>query len=260
MQAYGFNYRDSTMLFSSHAPVAALFFQHDRQAIKTIRKLSGFLNDAALAQGDKQLAKVVESYALPTGSYKRKRNSWHSIDLNAFAGPYVGYEKTAASTLDSRHGDGPVYGFSVPVGLSYARTFSKKGWHKGRSISDEYTLNPDKIKIGRRGLRERGRLTMTATFSIIDIGAVVSYRLGHTSDSVLPQSVRWEQIISPGLHLGLAIPGTPLQFMVGGQYTPSLRRFSGDAEKQYNAWRAYTGIFFDLPLLNFWEQRRITGR
>lgn len=260
MQAYGFSYRDSTIIFPASAPVATLFYQHDRQAIKTIRKLSGFLNDAALAQGDKQLAKVVESYALPVGSYKRKRNSWHSIDLDAFAGPYVGYEKTAASHLDARHGDGPIYGFSVPVGLSYAKTFSRARWRRGKPLTEEYTLNPDKIKIGRRGLRERGHMTLTATFSIIDIGAVVSYRMGHTADTVLPQSVRWEQLVSPGLHLGLAIPGTPLTLMTGAQYTPGLRRFSADAEKQYNAWRAYLGVFFDLPLLNFWEQRRITGR
>ncbi len=260
MTEYAFNYRDTAIIFTKQSPVAALFFEHDRQAVKTIRKLSGFLNDAALAQGDKQLAKVVESYALPTGSYKRKRNHWQSVDLNAFAGPYVGYEKTAASKVDNNDGDGAVYGFSVPVGLSYSKTFSKAHWKRSALLPDDYILNPDKIKIRRRGLSERSRLHMSVTFSIIDIGAVVSYRLGHTADTVLPQTLRWEQLISPGVHFGIAIPSTPLAFMVGGQYTPLLRRFSANEGQQYNAWRAYAGIYFDLPLLNFWEQRRVVGR
>jgi hypothetical protein len=66
----------STVSFKQNELAAAFLFNKDRHAINIIRNLSGFLNNVMLSGDAKQLSKVVESYAMPVGSYKRKRNSW----------------------------------------------------------------------------------------------------------------------------------------------------------------------------------------
>ena len=64
---------------------------------------------------------------------------------------------------------------------------------------------------------------------------------------------------SPGLHLNVGIKGTPLVFSAGVQYTPQLRSFKQD-ELQRNVVRVYGGIFFDLPLFNFWTKSEMVKR
>jgi hypothetical protein len=237
--------------FMKNSQMAALVFTNDREAIQLIRRLAAFLNDAALAQNDQQLSKVVESYALPPGSYKRKRGNWYSFDLNAFVGVYGGYETLGNKTKS----DGWVYGLSVPIGFSYSKTFGKRLLEKDELTTDEI-LNPGKIKSYGNRIYRRRPLTVTLTASIIDIGAVVSYRMGGSQDSTLPQQIKWSQVISPGMSLAVSIPGTPLVGMAGVEYTPQLRSFKS-SDEQYNAFRFYIACMVDLPLANLWERRRI---
>ncbi len=250
--------------------LASVIFEEERHAMELVRTLAGFLNDVALAKSDKQLSKVVESYALPAGSYKRKRNNWWSIDLNAFAGPYFGYEwvKPDKELSQTPKVSRPVFGFSVPIGLSFSKTFGRKLDAYDELGRDEI-LNPDKVKLLKNGVYRRTRWTVTTTISLIDIGAVVSYRLKSSADTALPQEVKWAQVFSPGIHVGIAIPNTPLVVSTGLVYAPQLRKFKDDnsiinSGKQYsdnyNTVRMYAGLFFDIPLFNLWERKRIVYR
>ena len=228
--------------------------REDQKAIKIIRNLAGFLNDVAQAENSKSLSKVVESYALPPGSYKRKRNSWKSIDLAAYVGLYGGYEITETTAKTTKN-DGAVFGVTAPVGLSFSKTFGEKIKGSYESVESE---NPDLIKVGSKALWRRSKLNVTTFISIIDIGAVVSYRFNN-QDTVLPQKIKWSQVISPGAHISLSIPGTPLVFSAGIQYTPQLRRIKSE-ELQRNSLRIYSGLLFDLPLLNLWTKSDIVKR
>ncbi len=267
-KAMGVSYSsgNDTLSFTKNSPIAAVLFDQERHAIQLIRKLSGFLNDAALAQGDQQLAKVVESYAMPVGSYKRKRNNWWSVDLNAFAGPYVGYEWSRRQQNDATGGSvrkkGGVWGFSVPIGISVSKTFGRR-WRSG-SLPEDMVRNPDKVKLLKRNLYVRSGWTFTLTGSIVDLGAVVSYRLGNTpGDTTIQQSFKWSQLISPGIHLAVALPGSPFTVSTGLQYTPQLRKYEEAGkpnEQQFNTTRIYLGLMFDLPLFNFWERKHIVYR
>lgn len=264
---WGFKY-DSikrTISFTQKSLLAANLFEKDRHALQLVRKLSGFLNDVAMAKDDKQLAKVVESYAMPVGSYKRKRNNWASLDINAFAGGYIGYENAIPQPNDLTGNPaiknvktGGVWGLSVPIGISYSTVLRKS--ISSADVSNEMILNPDRIRFSTNGRRSQFRKKSTLTFSasIIDLGAIVSYRLFNSSDKPLGQDLKWSQFISPGFHMSLAIKSTPLVWNWGVQYTPQLRKFEANGvanDKQYNATRIYTGIFFDLPLFNLWERK-----
>lgn len=255
---------DTIVSFTKHSPMAAMIFEKDRHAIAMIRRLSGFLNDAAMANGDKQLAKVVESYALPIGSYKRKRNNWWSLDFNAFVGPYIGYEKTLnvnTNIKTSAFNQGIVYGITAPIGISLSKTLGRhlrtaggKRYTIDTSATD-FILNPDLIKLKQKNMYTRTHSTFTLTVSLVDLGAVVSYRFTHQDTTSLPQ-LKWSQFISPGLHIAYGIRNTPLVASLGIQYTPQLRSLD-KTDRQYNAIRCYAGVLFDLPLITLWERKRI---
>jgi hypothetical protein len=263
-----YNKAKDTVFFAINSMVAQALISQDKKEMQMIQKLASFLNDVALADDAKELKKVVESYALPVGSYKQKRNAWQSFSLNAFAGPYVGYETSTPFGIREKieNPDGTVtrpmsefgwnYGISVPIGLTYSKTIGKRTYANSR-LSQNYRYNQDLIKIGRKNLYVRSKWNFSLTLSIVDIGAVVCYRMSN-ADSVLNQSFKWEQFISPGLHLGIALPRTPLVFQIGYQYTPQIRRIDvgGGATKELGMWRAYAGLYFDIPMFNMWIKTR----
>lgn len=235
---------------------SSIVFEKDRRALKLVRNLAGFLNDVMLTTEPKQLAKVVESYALPPGSYKRKRNSWFSVDLNAYVGVYWGREKVKR---DQPGGSNiteiaSVYGVTAPIGLSFSKTFGKK-LQAGDTLTEDMIRNPDKIKVGRKNVWVRRPMTWTLGISIVDLGAVVSYQFNNKNlDKGLPQKVTWEQFLSPGIKLGYGISGTPLVVSAGWQYTPQLRSFSDNPSSQNSASRMYLALLFDLPLANIYQK------
>ncbi|HYH16056.1 MAG TPA: hypothetical protein VD794_12580, partial [Flavisolibacter sp.] len=148
-----------------------------------ITRASAFLTDVMSAGDSKQLANVIEAYSMPPNSYKIKRHSRFSLDLNAYVGAYFGGESISD---DEKEETGErkiagVYGLSVPVGVSLS-------WGAKKSAS--YASNSSFFK--RNGQhKDLAGNSFSLTLSIIDIAAVVSYRLGHSEDGALPKEVKW---------------------------------------------------------------------
>lgn len=238
---------DSAFVYPSGL-LGYLFKADDTKALAVIRQVSGFLNDVAYTRDSKQLAQVIEAYAMPPGSYKLKRGSWFSLDINAYVGAYGGIEwiKVNDTSKAAR-----VYGLTAPIGIAYSKTFGRKlKALDTASLGRQFEGHPDQLKIGRNHFWQQSSTTLTLFFSIIDIGSVVSYRFTD-QDGGLPQEVKWAQVFSPGVHLNWGIKNTPLVFAVGCQYTPQLRKISSTlVDYQSNAIRAYAGFKFDLPLFN----------
>lgn len=247
--------------FRQEQLLSAFIFEQDRHAINLIRKLAGFLNDVMLTTDAKQLSKVVESYALPPGSYKRKRNNWWSLDLNAYVGGYYGIEK-----IEGEYDHwGNVYGITAPIGIALSRTFGKKlRSGKDTALTEDLIRNPDKVRIGNKNMWRRTQNTLTLAVNIVDIGAMVSYRFSHTTDSTgkgLPKDLHWAQVLSPGFKLSYGIRNTPLVISAGYQYTPLLRTVKpSDAEAAAQTFetrsthRFFAALLFDLPLVNLWQR------
>lgn len=205
------------------------------------RKLSGFLSDMMMAGSSKNLSLVIEKYALPPNSYKIKRASRWSWDLNAYVGTYIGREIETPYNKISE--GGWVWGLSAPIGVSYSWGTTRK---KGEERESPFT--------SQRNLKPLTGNSWTFTVSVIDIGAVVSYRLGNSSEG-LPQKVQWAQLLSPGAHIRYGLKNTPICFSMGIQHSPQLRRLKEDAPLS-NTLRTYLGAFFDLPLFNITHDRR----
>ncbi len=250
----GVKRQDTLYHFPVESVAASILASNDQKALQMVRKLSNFLGDVALTQDSKDLKKVIESYALPPGSYKQKRNTWGIWTINAFVGVYSGYEEKTSfqisqnnSSLESLSGAW-VYGLSAPIGVSYSFNFGKRVFaysHLPSSVSK----NPDILKIGKRRASTLSNWVMTFTASVVDIGAVVSFRL-KDNDNALSQQFKWEQFISPGFHAALAIKNTPLVLQAGIQITPQIRRVdeTGEGFGYKSMYRSYIGVFFDLPL------------
>lgn len=225
----------------------------DDNAKNIIIKIAGFLNDVALTKSGKELAKTIEAYAMPAGSYKKKRESWFSFDLNAYVGLYAGNEWINRSNLKQQNRTGSVYGLTAPIGFSFSKTLGRR---MNPSLFLENKENPDHIKFNKKQLWTLRPTTFTLFVSAIDIGAVVSYRFGN-NDSILPQQVKLAQVFSPGVHLNIGLRNTPIVFAAGYQYSPSLRRINdatnSPSQTEWNTNRVYAGILFDIPLFNFFS-------
>lgn len=201
----------------------------------TYRKITSFLSDVLVSGNSRNLSQVIEKYAMPPNSYQIKRHSRTSWDVNAYVGGYVGGEFLKDNGNTNLAG---VYGFSAPVGLAYSWGTRRKNKHAAEATFTS-----------RRRYTSLSGNAMSITLSIIDIGAVVSYRITNDASKGLPQDVKWSQLISPNLALRYGIKSTPFCASIGIQSTPQLRKLSS-TQPATSAVRVYAGLFCDLPLLN----------
>lgn len=261
-----------------------IFYSENKlyKAIHHVKNLSSFLADLSETESSKDIKKIIDAYALPPGSYKRKRNTWHSIDLNAYVGGFVGHEFQSSFTRSNPSPksievkNGWNYGLSAPIGFTYSFNTGRKISYS-RKLSTHYLNNPDLVKIKLNNNRvkviDRTR-SFNISLSIFDIGAAVSYRFNYSGQVILKDStgmsladtnpilsnkVRWEQFFSPGVHFSWGIRNTPIVWRMGIQYTPSIRRFKDGSgvELYQNMFRVYTGLYFDLPVYNVWRKSSI---
>jgi hypothetical protein len=208
-----------------------------------VLKTAEFFTDVMGAANSDQLAQVIEAYAMPPGSYKVKRSTRYSVDLDAYVGLYGGAEMLNHSNDPNAGTTAMVWGLSAPIGLS----FTWGGRHTTRKNENASFLN-------RKGKpKTLNGNSFTIGLSVIDIAAPLAFRLSGDSQEALPETLTWSQIFSPGAHARWGIRNTPLCISTGLQYTPQLRKIDQTSKSQ-EAFRGYVGLFFDLPLFNIYRR------
>ncbi|RZJ81923.1 MAG: hypothetical protein EOO47_02560 [Flavobacterium sp.] len=214
-------------------------------SLTVVLKTAEFFTDVMGASNSTQLSEVIKAYAAPPQSYKLRRNSRFSVDIDAHIGVYGGGEWIGREKLESLNAKpfAPVWGLSAPVGFSFSWGYRHTtGTGEQISFLNRYgtpkTLSGNSYSLG---------------ISLIDIAAPLAYRLSNDEEEALPRKLSWAQVFSPGLHLRFGLKNTPLAFSLGGQYTPQLRKSSLDLKDQ-QAYRAYAGLFFDMPLFNIYKR------
>lgn len=200
--------------------------------IYSLSRIGQFWSDVEAAKNSTDLANVIQTYAVQPSSYLIKRNTRASISFNAHLGTYAGLEYAPAPK--------PVFGLSAPIGLSF-----NWGFHQSTDQVNEATF------IGRDGRKKM--LTgscFSLNFSIVDIGAVASYRINNGNEGPLPKNFNFGQLLAPGLTIGYSIKGIPLMISMGAELTPELRSLATDPQPQ-PAIRLFAGLFYDLPFHTF---------
>lgn len=212
--------------------------------VEIVRLLS-FISDALKADNSKALSQVISVYAAPPNSYRVKRNTRASIDLNAYPGLFAGAEWRMA-TLGHIDSVGFAGGFTCPIGFTFSRGM-RRPLSRGANVTDM-------VFADRRGRLESltGR-SFSLTLSVVDIGAVVAYRIAKGESDGLPKQVNWAQVFSPGISMQIGFKNVPLSFNFGTQISPQLRSFNNSSSLS-DAIRLSAGLVFDVPLYNLYKK------
>lgn len=223
-----------------------------QEVLDQISFYGSFIVDIASADSTIKMKKILQKYAAPVGSYKIKRKTTFSIDLNAYPGIYGGFEYTpeATTAIDQQ---GFAYGVTAPIGLSFNwGSCQTRKVQTGKDLKDGYFLKKDVWK-------EITGASNSIYFSVIDIGAALSYRWnGNSQTSGFPDSLKFDQVFSPGVYYIHGFKNAPVSLMVGAQYTPLLRSIKqGNAIiEEFNAWRFGIAIVVDIPIFNLYRNKR----
>lgn len=216
---------------------------------KYLIKYGSFIATVSQAQNADDIETAIEAVALPSGSSSIKRETRFNVALNAYAGPYFGAEKI--HDLDAQLTKSG--GLSAPIGIAVSMGNRKFFW-----------LGSDAHK----------NWSYSLFFSIVDLGALASYRFSESSASVNKTDtattaqvpvIQLKNIISPGAFFSIGIPKTPLSLSAGWQIGPNLRSVSATganaakleatyANKLYS--RYSIALLIDLPLLNFYTKSK----
>jgi hypothetical protein len=164
---------------------------------KSLLKYGSFIAAMAQAETSDDVKNVIESAALPAGSYSIKqkcRGSW-------FVNGYMGYAWDINNIKALNNVDLYLHGIYAPIGVSTNFAICKNKNHKG------------------------GAFTIFGSF--IDVGGLAAYRLTNSTDT-LKQQIKLQSIISPSLQVMWEIPKTPFNLCLGWRMTPILY-YSGNS-------------------------------
>ena len=191
-----------------------------------IKKYGTFMANTVKAKTSEEVAAAIEAVALPVGSASIKRQTDFNISLNAYVGLFLGSENIKGVDDGWKLNS---YGVTAPIGI--AISFRNSGQSSRRSSSS------------------------SIFFSIIDLGAPVSFRFKDDKTEEVP-SIQFKDIISPGVFYSFGIPRVPISVNAGWQLGPLLR----EVDPQYTPGETYSRISIsfvvDIPLLNFYTKNK----
>jgi hypothetical protein len=203
-----------------------------------ILKYGSFMAAIAQANSSDDVEAAIEAVALPSGSSRIKRETPFNVSLNGYTGLFYGREQIDGVTNTGSYFNS--YGVSAPIGISISRGHSflflgtgKKGWKEN--------------KYG---------WSSTLFLSVVDIGALASFRFTNDSTQTVP-NIQLKDIISPGVFYSIGIPKSPLSFSCGYQLGPLLREVT-QTKNSYsqNYTRFSISLCVDIPLLNFYTKSK----
>jgi hypothetical protein len=199
-------------------------------------KYGTFMSSVVKANDSKEVEKVIQNFALPTGSSRIKRKSAFNVSLNAYPGIYGGYE--------SIKGVDPQW---------HLHSFKLNSFGVTAPIGCAISTGQNKF-LGFIGKRE---WSYSLFISAVDLGAVASFRFQNDTVASVP-TIQLEDIISPGAFLSIGLPKCPLSLNMGVQIGPNLRKITsseGNPEltndySNSTYLRYSVSLCVDIPILN----------
>lgn len=194
-------------------------------------KYGSFMAAMVQAKSSAEVQDAIEAVALPAGSSRIKRTVQFNVALNAYLGLHLGEEHI--NVPGSKEQWGPIFGLSAPIGVAVSKRIGKNGG------------------------------SVSLFVSLIDIGAVASYRFENETTTQLPP-IKLENIFAPGLYAVYGIPRTPISVGYGWQKGPQLREVAvfdpsnpgATVNTNVDGYRWSFFIAVDIPLINFYSSSR----
>ena len=203
-----------------------------RDMMQKLAKYGAFMATIAIAKNSDEVEQAIETAALPSGSSRIKRESAMNVSLNAYTGLFMAHEKISGVKDDLVINN---YGVAAPVGA--ALSFGVHHW------------------------------SLSLFVSVIDIGALASFRFVASNDSVSQvPTIQLQDILSPGLFFSIGIPKCPLSVNFGAQIGPNLRKvYVEDPNKKGTYINTYqdniylrfsASLVVDIPIFNFYTRTK----
>jgi hypothetical protein len=187
-------------------------------------RYGSFMANVASAQTADEVKSALLAVALPPGSSRVKREDVFNVALNAYLGLSAGRETLNAPGIQNPRAAS--IGLGLPVGISTSWKFKQE--HK---------------------------MSYSALFSILDLGAIAAFRLGDNAAEDLPE-LKFENLVAPGGFLLANFPKSPFSLGFGGQYGPRARKITFNGiESRSSAWRWLLFAGIDVPIFNFVTKR-----
>jgi len=206
-----------------------------------LKKYGNFTVSIAKSATKAEMLQALESAALPVGSYRIKRNAYKNISLNAYGGLAAGIQHYSSDVPDGVKKTNGLLGFTAPIGIAY-----NWGFVYYTDSSD------DKVKVFHKGNLKGA--SNTIFFSIVDVGAITSFRLTNDTTKALPE-IKWENVIAPGVFYIYGFKNSPVSLGGGIQYGPQLRNIKDNSAIILpSAWNYRLFIAIDIPVLNFYTR------
>jgi hypothetical protein len=203
--------------------------------LSSIIKYGSFMATIVQAKTSDDVETAIETFALPPGSYSVKRNSGWNISLNAYAGFFAGCEQISGVDKPGlKNASFNATGLTAPVGFSFSR---------GHSI----------LLLFGEGKWKNALFSSTIFVSLVDLGAIVSYRFQNDTVAQVP-TIQLKDIFSPGVFFSQGLPSVPISLNAGVQLGPNLRNV-GTTANTYgnNTYLRYSlSILIDIPILNLY--------
>ncbi len=224
-----------------------VFKSSDDEEVKWLKSLSRygpFLAAVSNAQSEQDVEKILENFASPVRSYRLKRYSKFSIEINSYLGLRLSNERMIG---DSKKPKFNSVAFSTPIGITFS-THGEKDW--------SYSL----------------------FISAIDLGALTSVRFADdeieetppddTSEempeengtpesgdiSTLPE-LNFQNVFAPGAYFVVGVVDMPVSFFIGAQYGPTIRNieFGSSPTSNESFWSLGFGVAVDIPIFRLFS-------
>lgn len=194
------------------------------QLLQKLMQYGAFFASVAESKNSDEVANTIETFALPTGSFRVKKESAFNVSLNAYCGFYYGHEGIKPFQLKDKHVMN-AYGITAPIGIA-----ASIGIPKCSSVS--------------------------VFASIVDLGAVTAFRFEDDTTTTIAK-IELRDILSPGIFISWGLPKIPISLNVGYQMTPLLRTVGVSANGYAPATsRISIGLCVDIPVLNLYTKTR----
>lgn len=249
-QKYGLIITETLSLFSDLGLSQTSFFL-------TYKKYGLFISNVAQAENSQQVKEALDVAALPVGSYKIKRNSFFDVSLNAYPGLSAGLEFRSGIPEGANVKEvNPTLGFTAPIGIAVSwGQVREKPLQKFDSSVNQNEFNPFQ-KNGKWFTKYITGKSHTFFLSVIDIGAITSFRLVNDDTETLPE-FNWNNILAPGIYYVNGLKNTPLSWGLGLQYGPQLRDIETDGtslELSDSLFSVRLFLSVDIPIFNFYTR------
>jgi hypothetical protein len=200
------------------------YFKTNTIQFQKALKIVDFLRGMLQVQSGDEFQQLLDTYALPLGSYSLKRTSKFNIALNSYAGITGGIENAYISNTETKTQNN--IGLSAPVGISISGLISPKTFFQ----------------------------SFSCYIGLLDIGNIVNYRINEPENNI--SNFNFAQFFNIGGGIFLNIKNSPFTIGASYFYITKIRDIttaipSAIVSKNANISRFNICLLVDIPLFNF---------